>query len=121
MILEWTGWVNFTGYVFSHNEKFQSDIQELVVKGTQPLRGLSLRFSTSLKLFQSKNEMKVRISKLKVNPLSVSVDRSVLDVSHGWNHTLRVPLCLLLSLSIVFLELVHVVVSVRASPIFVAE
>ena len=33
------------------------------------------------------------------NPLSVSVDRSVLDISHQWNHTLHVLLCLLLSLS----------------------
>ena len=83
------------------------------MKGAQPLWGLSLRPSTSLKLFQSKM--------LKMNPLSVSVDRPVLHISHGWNHTLCVLLCLLLSLSIVFSGLVHVVASVRVSPIFVAE
>ena len=33
------------------------------------------------------------------NPLPVSVDRPVLDVSHQWAHTLCVLLCLLLSLS----------------------
>ena len=55
------------------------------------------------------------------NPLSVSVDQPVLDVSHQWDHTLRVLLCLLLSLSIVFSGSVHVVAIVRASLLSVAE
>ena len=55
------------------------------------------------------------------NPLSVSVDQPVLDVSHQWDHTLRVLLCLLLSLSIVFSGSVHMVVSVWASLLFMAE
>ena len=54
------------------------------------------------------------------NPLSMSVDQPVLDVSHQWDHTLRV-LCLLLSLSIVFSGPVYVVASIRASLLFRAE
>ena len=42
------------------------------------------------------------------NPLSVSVDRPALHISHQWNHTLCVPLCLLLSLSVVSSGSVHV-------------
>ena len=45
-------------------------------------------------------------------PTPVSVDWPVLDVSHQWNHTLCVLLCLLLLLSIVFSGSVHMVVSV---------
>ena len=55
------------------------------------------------------------------NPLSVSVDWPVLDVSHQWNHTLCVLLCLLLSLSIVFSGSIYMVASVRASPLFRAK
>ena len=54
------------------------------------------------------------------NPLSVSVDRLVLHVSHQWNRTVWV-LCLLLSLSIVFSGPVHVVASGWASPLLRAE
>jgi len=36
-----------------------------------------------------------------------TIDLPVLDVSHQWNHTLCVLLCLLLSLSIMFSESVH--------------
>ena len=43
------------------------------------------------------------------------VGQPVLDVSHQWNHTLCVLLCLLLSLSIVFSGSIHVVASVRTS------
>ena len=50
----------------------------------------------------------------------MSVDWLVLDISHQWNHTLCV-LCLLLSLSIVFLGSVHMVASVRASLFSMAE
>ena len=46
-----------------------------------------------------------------MNPLSVSVDWPVLDVSHQWNHTLCVLLCLLLSLCVGFSGSVHVIVS----------
>ena len=41
----------------------------------------------------------------------MSVDWPVLDVSHQWNHTLCVFLCLLLSLSFVFSGSIHVVMS----------
>ena len=54
-------------------------------------------------------------------PLSVSVDLPVLDVSHQWNRTVCVLLCLLLSLSIVFSGSLHVVMNVRASPLFLVE
>ena len=50
----------------------------------------------------------------------MSVDRPVLEVSHQWDHTLRV-LCLLLSLSIVFSGYDHEAVSVRASLFSMAE
>lgn len=49
------------------------------------------------------------------NPLPVSLDQPVLHISHLWNHTLYVPLCLLLLLSVVFSGSVHMAVSVRAS------
>ena len=55
------------------------------------------------------------------NPLSVFVNQPVLNVSHQWNHTPCVLLCLLISLSIVFSGSVHVVASVRASPLFRAK
>ena len=48
-------------------------------------------------------------------PTSVFVDRPVLDVSHQWTHTLCVLLCLLLSLSILFLGSTRFGGSVRAS------
>ena len=47
--------------------------------------------------------------------------RPVLDVSRQRNHTLWVLLCLPLSLSIVFSGSLHVVMSVRASPLFLVE
>ena len=55
------------------------------------------------------------------NPPSVFVNQPVLNVSHQWNHTPCVLLCLLISLSIVFSGSVHVVASVRASPLFRAK
>ena len=55
------------------------------------------------------------------NLLSVSVDLPALHVSHGWSHTLCVLLCLRLSLSIVSSGSVHVVPSVGASVLSVAE
>ena len=55
------------------------------------------------------------------NLLSVSVDLPALHVSHGWSHTLCVLLCLRLSLNIMSSGLVHVVASVRASLLFMAE
>lgn len=51
----------------------------------------------------------------------LSVDRPVLDVSHQRTHTLWVLLCLLPSLSIVFSGSLHVVMNVRASPLFLVE
>ena len=54
------------------------------------------------------------------NPLCLSVDRPVLDVSHQWNHSLCV-LCLLLSLNVVFSGSIHMVANARASLLFVAE
>ena len=51
----------------------------------------------------------------------MSADRPALHVSHQWSHTLCVLLCLLLSLSVVSSGSVHVVVSVRASLLFMAE
>lgn len=47
--------------------------------------------------------------------------RPVLDVSRQRNHTLWVLLCLPLSLSIMFSGSLHVVMSVRASPLFLVE
>ena len=44
-----------------------------------------------------------------------------MDVSHQWNHTACVLLYLLLSLSTMFSGSIHVVASVGASPLFVAE
>ena len=48
----------------------------------------------------------------------MSVDVPVLDVSHPWNPTLCVLLCLLLSLSIVVSRSFHVVASIGASLLF---
>ena len=48
----------------------------------------------------------------------MSVAVPVLDVSHPWNPTPCVLLCLLLSLSIVVSRSVHAVASVRASLLF---
>lgn len=55
------------------------------------------------------------------NPISLSVDLPVPDISHEWNHTLCVLLCPLLSLSIMFSKSIHVVVSVRASLLFMTK
>ena len=55
------------------------------------------------------------------NPRPVSVNLPVLDVSHQWNHNCVLLLCLLLSLSIVSPDSIHVVVSVRASLLLMPE
>ena len=55
------------------------------------------------------------------NPLPVSVDRPVLDVSRQGNHTMCVLLCLLLSLSKRILRVRPMVASVRVLPLLVAE
>ena len=52
---------------------------------------------------------------------TVSADRPALHASRQWSHTLCVLLCLHLSLSTVFPGSIHVVASVRASPLFRAE
>ena len=58
---------------------------------------------------------------LSLDPDNQSLDLPVLDVCHQWNHALCVLLCLLLSLSILFSGSVHMLVSVRASLLFLAE
>ena len=55
------------------------------------------------------------------NPLPVSVDRPVLDVSRQGNHTMCVLMCLLLSLSKRILRVSPMVASVRVSLLFEAE
>ena len=50
----------------------------------------------------------------------LSMDLPVLDISHEWDHTLYVLLCLVLSLSIMCSRFVHIVACVRASLLFTA-
>lgn len=56
-----------------------------------------------------------------INPLSVSMDFPVLDVSYKWNHGQRGLWCLLPSLSVVSSRSIQVVAGVRAPFLYVAE